>query len=197
MLPRTLDSNEIVKLEDPSLIIFFDSLVVEDETSGNLKLMDIDEVRRVLASDRLSAEGTATKTLEKLKSWNKDLFEKPRLGKVYDEIPELSPETTLESSVESPTNKRKRQGSDTLDDYDEGEDEEDSSPKRKNQKTYEGRRPWTQQEKEAVLRGVALGLVGKWMKIKKMFPVVLKDRTNIQIKDWYRHWLENGCKELD
>ena len=195
--------------EDSNLLNVFRVLVVEDETNGGLKLKDIHEVRTVLESDQLSVVRTATKTLEKLKSWSKDLFEKPPISRLYEdneeEVPELAQET-LESSPNSPNRKRKRQGSGLFerggsatqiisipdDDDRKGEDkhEEDLRPMRKKvnepqKETYKGRRAWTDQELEAVKQGVRVLGPGKWAEIKRMYPI-LNDRTGVQIKDCYR-----------
>lgn len=51
---------------------------------------------------------------------------------------------------------------------------------------------WTVQESNAIKAGVATGLVGQWMAMKNMFPEILKNRTNVQIKDKYRTMLRAG-----
>ncbi|CAJ1961641.1 unnamed protein product [Cylindrotheca closterium] len=74
---------EIEKLEDPILMSVLKELVIEDENSGDLKMKDIKTVRQVLDNDQLKVERIATKTIEKLKSWNKDMFPDPRLYSLH------------------------------------------------------------------------------------------------------------------
>ena len=65
--------------------------------------------------------------------------------------------------------------------------------KRKSQqKSYEGRRVWTEAEMTAIKEGCRQGLVGKWAEIKKMYEVVLQHRTSGQIKDKHRTMLNRG-----
>lgn len=64
--------------------------------------------------------------------------------------------------------------------------------KKSQQKSYDGRRVWTDQEKQAVKQGIRDFGVGQWAEIKKRWKVVLKDRTSQQIKDCYRTMLKRG-----
>ena len=50
------------------------------------------------------------------------------------------------------------------------------------QKSYEGRRIWTDAEKGAVIEGIKLYGIGKWAEIKKEYLETLKFRTSGQIK---------------
>ena len=59
------------------------------------------------------------------------------------------------------------------------------SPKKKlksQQKMYEGRRVWTDEEKNAVIEGIRRFGLGKWAEIKKEYFLTLKFRTSGQIK---------------
>lgn len=46
--------------------------------------------------------------------------------------------------------------------------------------------PWSEEEKDAVKKGVALFGVGKWKEIKVRFGALLRNRTSVQIKDCWR-----------
>ena len=73
--------------------------MIEDESTGDLKMKDMAEVRDVLMErPELSVDRAATKTLEKLKSWSADLFEKPRLYSLHFD------ESEDEAEVEWPFN---------------------------------------------------------------------------------------------
>ena len=53
------------------------------------------------------------------------------------------------------------------------------------------RKMWTEEEKEAVKKGVRFYGVGHWSQIKCMFPVELRSRTGTQIKDCFRTMLKH------
>ena len=54
---------------------------------------------------------------------------------------------------------------------------------RKSQKKpYEGRRPWTDMEKKAIIDGIPRHGFGKWAKIKEEYDTILHHRTSGQIK---------------
>ena len=56
------------------------ALVIEDDSTGDLKMKSIDEVRGVLMENpQLSIEMAAQKTVKKLRSWNRALFRTPWL----------------------------------------------------------------------------------------------------------------------
>ncbi len=55
------------------------------------------------------------------------------------------------------------------------------------------RRPWIPAEKEAVLRGVQKYGKGAWSIIKDEYPLILKNRTCMQIKDYSRTTEFNRC----
>ncbi len=63
------------------------------------------------------------------------------------------------------------------------------------QKMYEGKRIWSDEEKGAVMQGIAKFGVGKWAVIKSEYCLVLKYRTSGQIKDCFRTLKKRG--ELD
>jgi hypothetical protein len=78
--------------------------------------------------------------------------------------------STLPSPVKSASGKRKRKTS-------------SSTPvKKSQQKKYGGRRSWTDEEKRAIKEGIREVGAGKWAEIKKMYIVILKERTSGQIK---------------
>jgi hypothetical protein len=54
------------------------------------------------------------------------------------------------------------------------------------QKTYEGRRAWTETEIHAIKEGIATFGWGKWAQIKDYYNAILKNRTSSQIK--VKHW---------
>jgi len=54
--------------------------------------------------------------------------------------------------------------------------------KKSQQKTYEGRRLWTDVEKNTVIEGIQNFGLGKWAEIKKNNSVILRNRTSGQIK---------------
>jgi hypothetical protein len=57
------------------------------------------------------------------------------------------------------------------------------SKKRKSQqKMYEGRKIWTEVEKNAVIEGISRFGAGKWAQIKNEYHIILKFRTSGQIK---------------
>jgi len=67
------------------------------------------------------------------------------------------------------------------------------SKKRKSQqKMYEGRKTWTDAEKNAVIEGISRFGAGKWAQIKSEYCVTLKFRTSGQIKDCYRTLKKRG-----
>lgn len=77
-------------------------------------------------------------------------------------------------------------------------DSEDSalySPRKKRkksqQKQYRGRRPWTDQDKQAILDGIRQFGVGKWANIKAEY-IRFEERTSGQIKDCFRNMLKNN-----
>jgi hypothetical protein len=57
-----------------------------------------------------------------------------------------------------------------------------SPGKKTQQKKYEGRRRWTEEEKRAIKEGIRELGVGKWADIKAMYSVLLDERTSGQIK---------------
>jgi Myb-like DNA-binding domain len=54
------------------------------------------------------------------------------------------------------------------------------------------RRFWTREEKQAVKQGVERYGMGDWSRIKAEFAVVLRHRTNVQIKDCWRTMIRRG-----
>jgi len=72
----------------------------------------------------------------------------------------------------------------------------EGSPERKfrtsQQKSYDGRRIWTDEEKHAIKQGMRSYGIGKWAEIKSMYSTILKDRTSGQIKDCYRTMNKRG-----
>jgi Myb-like DNA-binding domain len=52
--------------------------------------------------------------------------------------------------------------------------------------------PWSEEEKEAVKKGVEIFGLGKWSDIKKHFRAVLHNRTSVQIKDAWRTLQQKG-----
>jgi hypothetical protein len=54
------------------------------------------------------------------------------------------------------------------------------------------KRPWSDEEKFAVVSGVEQLGMGKWAKIKEMYAEILRNRTSVQIKDCYRTMARNG-----
>ena len=48
------------------------------------------------------------------------------------------------------------------------------------------RKRFTAEEDDAIMKGVRMCGAGKWSEIKSQFPIILKDRTAIQIKDRFR-----------
>lgn len=54
------------------------------------------------------------------------------------------------------------------------------------------RKRFTDEEKEAIIRGVRDHGIGKWNDIKADYARILRDRTNVQIKDCYRTMKNNG-----
>jgi hypothetical protein len=63
------------------------------------------------------------------------------------------------------------------------------------EKLYEGRKVWTLTEKNAIIRGLESGLMGKWALIKAKESYILHERTSGQIKDCFRTMQRKG--ELD
>jgi len=57
-----------------------------------------------------------------------------------------------------------------------------ASRKKSQDKMYEGRRVWTDIEKNAIIEGIEDGLLGKWAEIKKREPSIFRNRTSGQIK---------------
>lgn len=51
---------------------------------------------------------------------------------------------------------------------------------------------FTEEEEDAIKSGLRLGLHGKWVNIKNMYPEQLRNRTSRQIKDKVRTWEQNG-----
>ncbi|VEU38709.1 unnamed protein product [Pseudo-nitzschia multistriata] len=70
-----------------------------------------------------------------------------------------------------------------------------SKKKRSQEKSYQGRRVWSDIEKQAVKDGIIRFGVGMWARIKNDKGVILRDRTSGQIKDCYRTMKRRG--ELD
>merc|ERR1712238_548030 len=64
--------------------------------------------------------------------------------------------------------------------------------KKSQQKTYEGRRLWTDVEKNTVIEGIQNFGLGKWAEIKKNNSVILRNRTSGQIKDCFRTMKKRG-----
>mmetsp|Transcript_44345 Transcript_44345/g.49470 ORF Transcript_44345/g.49470 Transcript_44345/m.49470 type:complete len:560 (+) Transcript_44345:209-1888(+) len=64
--------------------------------------------------------------------------------------------------------------------------------KKSQQKTYEGRRLWTDVEKNTVIEGIQNFGLGKWAEIKKNNSVILRNRTSGQIKDCFRTMKKKG-----
>ena len=54
------------------------------------------------------------------------------------------------------------------------------------------RKRWTDEEKDIVRKGIARHGVGHWAMIKSDWPMELRDRTSVQIKDCYRTMLKRG-----
>ena len=54
--------------------------------------------------------------------------------------------------------------------------------KKSQKKKYDGRRIWTDEEKDAIKEGMRMFGKGKWAAIKKQFSALLEDRTSSQIK---------------
>eukprot|EP00536_Pseudo-nitzschia_multiseries_P003392 jgi/Psemu1/323002/estExt_fgenesh1_pg.C_520020 len=67
--------------------------------------------------------------------------------------------------------------------------------KKSQEKSYEGRRLWSDVEKNAVIDGIIKFGIGNWATIKRNEAVILRDRTSGQIKDCYRTMKKRG--ELD
>jgi hypothetical protein len=61
-----------------------------------------------------------------------------------------------------------------------------TSNRKKRTKAYEGRRIWSDDEKNAIKEGIKVIGVGKWADIKRRYSVLLGDRTGGQIKDCFR-----------
>jgi len=59
-------------------------------------------------------------------------------------------------------------------------------------KKYEGRRQWTEEEKNAIKEGIVQIGYGKWALIKEHFEPILNDRTSGQIKDCVRTMKKKG-----
>ena len=60
------------------------------------------------------------------------------------------------------------------------------------EKMYDGRRPWSDDEKNAIIEGIRNGLLGKWAEIKKESGSILLGRTSGQIKDCFRTMRKRG-----
>ncbi len=54
------------------------------------------------------------------------------------------------------------------------------------------RKRWTDEEKDIVRKGIRRHGVGHWAMIKSDWPMELRDRTSVQIKDCYRTMLKRG-----
>jgi hypothetical protein len=65
-------------------------------------------------------------------------------------------------------------------------DSEDSispkKPRKSQKKKYDGRRVWSDEEKRAIKEGIKQIGAGQWADIKKLYEVILNDRTSGQIK---------------
>lgn len=77
------------------------------------------------------------------------------------------------------------------------EDGGDGTPSRKKsrksqQKKYEGRRQWSDDEKNAVAEGIRKFGIGNWARIKDHYNVLFSMRTSGQIKDCFRRLKRNG-----
>jgi len=60
------------------------------------------------------------------------------------------------------------------------------------QKKYDGKRPWTAEEKGAIIQGVITYGKGNWAMIKKKYDVLFELRTSGQIKDCFRSMMKRG-----
>ena len=54
------------------------------------------------------------------------------------------------------------------------------------------RTPWTEEEKTCVRQGVQQYGLGNWLAIKEEYSDILRNRTNVQIKDCWRTLVKNG-----
>ena len=73
----------------------------------------------------------------------------------------------------------------------------DESPRRikkrkSQQKKYEGKRPWSEEEKTAIIEGMRRHGKGNWAEIKKDYDVLFAMRTSGQIKDCFRRMYDKG-----
>lgn len=55
-------------------------------------------------------------------------------------------------------------------------------PRKSQEKSYQGRRQFTDEEKRAIREGIRAKGLGKWAEIKNEYQVILNDRTSQQIK---------------
>jgi len=60
------------------------------------------------------------------------------------------------------------------------------------QKKYDGKRSWGEEEKNAIVEGIRLHGLGNWAAIKSEFDILFAMRTSGQIKDCYRRMLSKG-----
>jgi len=79
----------------------------------------------------------------------------------------------------------------------EGGNGGDDSPRRikkrkSQQKKYEGKRPWSEEEKTAIIEGLRRHGKGNWAAIKKDYDVLFAMRTSGQIKDCFRRMYDKG-----
>jgi Myb-like DNA-binding domain len=79
----------------------------------------------------------------------------------------------------------------------EGEEGGDDTPRRSKkrksqQKKYEGKRPWHEEEKTAIIEGIRRHGKGNWAEIKKDYDVLFAMRTSGQIKDCFRRMYDKG-----
>ena len=70
---------------------------------------------------------------------------------------------------------------------DEESDEEEYTPSKKKarksqEKKYQGKRPWSDEEKKALIEGIRTVGLSKWAKIKEKYDVLFHLRTSGQIK---------------
>jgi Myb-like DNA-binding domain len=74
---------------------------------------------------------------------------------------------------------------------------DEDSPRRKKgrksqQKKYEGKRTWSDDEKNAIIEGLRTHGKGSWASIKEEYDVLFSMRTSGQIKDCFRRMYQKG-----
>mmetsp|Transcript_74266 Transcript_74266/g.208474 ORF Transcript_74266/g.208474 Transcript_74266/m.208474 type:complete len:498 (-) Transcript_74266:265-1758(-) len=80
---------------------------------------------------------------------------------------------------------------------DDDDDDEMYSPNRKKarksqEKKYQGKRPWSAEEKNAIIEGIRSYGLSKWAIIKDKYDVLFELRTSGQIKDCFRTMRRKG-----